>query len=42
MANLAKMPNKKFMLNTSTKWQISKIWHKNMPVGNTAYFRNVK
>jgi len=24
-----------FLRTTSKKWQISKIWHKNMPVGNT-------
>jgi len=27
---------KTFMETTSKKCQISKIWHKNMPVGNTA------
>jgi len=26
-----------FMLITSKKCQISKIWHKNMPIGNTGF-----
>jgi len=36
MPNLTNMPNQKlFMATTSKKCQISEIWHKNMPVGNT-------